>query len=346
MLTWVFDQGGPLLGYTHRGNHWTQYILDEVKKAEELGMYGPGSVASLQEDKAANLLIEAVGAYMSVPAGELLVRFFANGSDACDCAVRLARAETGRDSFISIGYHGSSQIFAHSPQRRGVPKKITEDRIDLAWGDSQGLSVAMTRPQACVIVEVPSDDSAAHSFLRYIRNLCDKNGALMILDEVVTGFRLALGGAAQLYDVEPDLTCYGKALTNGRPMAALVGPWGIMEMLADKVFFSNTYNGDPYNCAHLIGTLNTLDEFGDEIYGYIYETGRLLRNGFNELGIRCIGHPPRTAIMMEEQARRTFSARMVSQGVVVDRPNYISMAHGEREIKRTLKACYNAVASI
>ena len=336
LITWVLDQGAGILGYTSRGNIHTKPLLARVRQmVDKTGMHGPGGVVSELELMAAELLLFTIRSFL---VGDLLsVRFFANGGDACDAAVRICRAITGRERFISVGYHGASVLFAHSPQDEGTFQP--RYRHDVAFGDTQALArIFQSRAIACVIVEVPSEDENAKPFLRACRLLCDRYGAFLILDEVVTGFRLCLGGAAEYYETKPDFACYGKAMSNGRGISALVGPAEGMEFLAERVFHSATYNGDPLNCAHLIATLEILRAADDDIYEHIWTMGERLKTGLQEIGIPCVGHAPRTALNMPEERRREFCARMIERGIIMDRPNYITVAHRPRQLHRTLEA--------
>ncbi len=336
--TWVFDQGGPVLGYTTKSNPHTKDLLTVVGEAEAQGLYGPGAVASQLERQAADKLVELVGHNLRCGSGEPKLRWLANGSDACDAAVRLARAHTGREDFVTTGYHGSSLLFSHEPQNEGTPEGYHAYRSEVKWGDSQALSVAFETgpPKSCYIVEVPSEDEDAQSFLQHARRLCDKTGALLIIDEVVTGFRLAMGGAAEVYNVESDITCYGKAMSNGRGISAVVGDEEYLERLLDRVFYSNTYNGDPYNCAHVLGTLMSMELLGSELWGHLWELGDELRLGLRKAGLTCVGHGPRTALVGADYME--LSQELVARGIVLDRPNYISYAHTQGHIKKTVKA--------
>jgi glutamate-1-semialdehyde 2,1-aminomutase len=337
--TWTLSQGGELLGYTSRHSKYSRPIMAELDRAIKDGMLGPGSVASKLEYEVADLLCEILSPYLTDCEGDLAVRWFANGSDSCDCAVRLARAATGRNKYISIGYHGSSVIFAHPPQNKGVPKYITQDKTDVEWGDMQGLRDAFADKIACIIVEVPSDDSKAVDFLLECRSLCYEHEAVLIFDELVTGFRLALGGAAEHYQVVPDLACYGKAMANGRGISALVGWPRIMGQLQDKVFYSNTFNGDPLNLAFTLGTLKYLQKWEDAVYPQIWETGEKLRIALEDAGLKMIGHAPRMDMKWtSNKARREFCIGMVKQKIVCDRPFYVSLAHTDRHIEMTAAA--------
>jgi len=341
-VTWVFDQGGPVLGYTSRLNPLTKGILDEVARHE---VFGPSSVVSAQEVDAAERLVAMVGPFLN--AEKPRVRFTSDGSDACDMAIRLARAGTGREWFVSIGYHGSSVVFAHEPQRAGVPERYTDRRWDVTFGDTHALTSAFWGPPvAAVIVEVPSTDEKAVEFLQMCRQLCDTHGALLILDDIVTGFRLAPGGAAEHYGVKPDIACYGKAMSNGRGIAATVADAQIMDLLAEKVFFSCTYSGDAYNCAHVVGTLKTIEKTKGELYPYLWETGEVLRKGMADVGVTLIGHAPRMAMDMPEEKRRVLCAAVVERGVVIDRPFYVTRAHSQWHITRTAAAIMSALEAL
>ena len=330
--TWVFDQGGPVFGY---------------REPHLVFTYGPMGIASYLERDAADLLGEIVGPFHR--GGTLGVRWVANGSDACDMAVRLARFNTGRTRFISTGYHGSSVIFAHPPQCGGVPDVIMKMRTDVEFGDGAGLKKAFAgrdKP-ACFIVEVPSTDEKAREFLTLGRALCDTTGALFILDEVVTGFRLALGGAAEHYAVPPDLACYGKALANGRPVAAVVGDSVIMQALAFQVFYSNTYNGDPHGMLLALLTLRELQGDAESIYPHLWAIGAELKSGLNGIGVPVVGHAPRSAIAIPDEAkRREFCARMIEKGILVDRPNYASMAHSIKHTRWTIHAAEEVLSEM
>ena len=337
--TWVFGQDGPILGYTTPLNIKTRHILRTVERlAGERGVYGPGSVVSELEVKAADLLCDIVSPFLTDGKGDLKMRWFANGNDACDAAVRVARAATGRNKFISVGYHGASVVFAHDPQRAGVPVEVTQDRIDVEFGGTQAI-LKNIADAACVIVEVPSTDEDAKSFLRAVRKACDKADVIMILDEVVTGFRLAIGGAADYYGVRPDIACYGKAMSNGRGISALVGWPKVVGELEDRAFSSATYNGDPWNCAHVIATLSYISRNANDVYGHIWGIGEALVAGLRGVGVPIVGHAPRSALSFNlEDERREFCSAMILEHICMDRPNYATLAHTSRHVQRTVEA--------
>ncbi len=336
--TWVFSQDGPILGYSTRSNRHTRSVFKYVDLAIKNGLWGPAGVATKLEHDVADLLCSILAPWLTDGKGDLGVRWLANGSDACDAAVRLARAATRRNKFVSIGYHGSSVLFAHRPQNRGVPKVIQDDRIDIEFGDMNAIKEIEDKI-AAVIVEVPGEDERAQFFLWDLKRYCDDNGAVLILDDIVTGFRLALGGAGEHYKVKADLVCLGKAMANGRGISALVGWPRLMDLLADKVFYSNTFNGDALNLAFVQGTLTYLKRYRDQVYPYIWGLGEKLKAAMGEVGIKLVGHAPRMDMQFSsEKKRRQFCADMVESGIMVDRPFYISMAHKDLHIEKTVEA--------
>ena len=331
LITWTFDQGGPIFGYMNRPSGLARNML------------GPGSIVSELEVEAAILLRRLVAGHMA--SDDLLVRWLANGSDACDMAVRVARAVTGRKDVISVGYHGSSVVFAAPPQNAGVLYGATEFTHHVLFGDRDAL--ARWGPPAAVIVEVPSTDEKASEYLSTIRGYCDTTGAVFILDDIVTGFRLALGGAAEHYGVRPDLVCYGKAMSNGRGISALVGHADYMRFAEDRVFYSNTYNGDPFNCGEVISTLIYLEANKGDVYAHLWNMGADFKARMNAIGVPVIGHAPRSAIAFpDEKVKAEFSRRMILRGIIMDRPNYISTAHHDVHLKASVEAAEEVVCEL
>ena len=344
--SWVMDQGGPVLGYTTGFTPRAKEVLERVRQLTKgSGLYGPGGVATGLEHEAMNLLCDTVGRYLLPGKNKIAGRWFANGSDSCDAAVRLARAYTDRKPIISIGYHGSGSMFSHAPQDGGIHKGQRAEIYPVEFGDHHLLSkMSEARPLAGIIVETPSVDDDVIPFMRACRAICTTHGALLILDELVTGFRLGLGGAAQRYGVPPDMACYGKAMSNGRGISALVGARDVMEQLEEQVFYSNTFNGDPYNCAHTLATLEYLRE--NAVYGSIIKVGTELKNGMRQLGVPIIGQPTRSVIDDEWSHALEFKRAMVKKGILMDRPNYASTAHIGAPILKTLSAAEQVMEEI
>ena len=294
------------------------------------------------------------------------VRFGKNGGDVCSAAVRLARAVTGRDKIAVQGYHGfGSEFTEHKPstgpstyhnfeEGRGVPQCFLDLQARFDWWDGKTMREA-ARDAACIIVEVPPTDdyTATQQFLEQCQRAAQENGALFVLDEVVTGFRFALGGAAEYYGIRPDLYCYGKAMSNGYACSAIGGLAELMEEFQRGVFFSATFFDDPLGLTAAHATLSQLIERRDEVYSHLWSQGKRLKDGINTLasqykiGVKCVGQEPRTVNEWKDDAtRRRFMELCLKQGILIDRPNFITMSHTKDIIDKTLKVIESAFKEI
>jgi len=182
----------------------------------------------------------------SLPCAET-VAFGKNGSDACTAAIRIARALTGRTVVLSSGYHGFHDWYAGSlPGMEGFSPHLARELISFDLNDGPGLERLAQEYRtslACIIVEPAHRTIASPAFLRLARRLADATGSLLVFDEVVTAFRVGLGGYQSLTGVLPDLVCLGKAMANGYPLSAVAGPRHVMDGLR-RTFFSMTYQTD------------------------------------------------------------------------------------------------------
>lgn len=214
-----------------------------------------------------------------IPCAEM-VRFGKNGSDATSAAVRLARAHTGRDKVAVCGYHGWHDWYiGTTPRDLGVPDAVRALSTRFAFNDAkelEGLLSAEPDAYAAVILEPAGLDDPAPGYLQTVRELCDRHGAILIFDEIVTGFRVSLGGAQETYGVVPDLASFGKALGNGMPISAVVGRRDIMRRMED-IFFSGTFGGEALSLAAAIATLDVLETENAPLR--FARAGRRLRDG-------------------------------------------------------------------
>ncbi len=217
-----------------------------------------------------------------VPSVEM-VRMVNSGTEATMSAIRLARGYTGRDKIIKFDgcYHGHADALLveagsgvatlQIPGSPGVPAAFVEHTLSLPYNDADTVRNVMEKEGdkvACIIVEpvagnmglVPPDEQ----FLQSLRETCDKSGTLLVFDEVMTGFRVALGGAQVLYQITPDLTCFGKVIGGGLPVGAYGGRRQIMEHIAPKgpVYQAGTLSGNPLAMAAGIATLKELKRPG------------------------------------------------------------------------------------
>ena len=244
------------------------------------------------------------------------MRFVSSGTEACMSAIRLARGYTGRNFVIKFEgcYHGHADallVKAGSgvatlgiPGSAGVPAETAMHTLALPFNDLPAVeAVFAARPNeiACIIVEPVVGNAGtippAAGYLEGLKALCAKYGALLILDEVMTGFRVTLGGAQRLYGIEPDLTTLGKILGGGLPCGAFGGRAEIMDQLAPlgPVYQAGTLSGNPLAMAAGIATIGYLIEHEAEVYGRLEQATKAMAEGMNELareaGRRHDGEP-------------------------------------------------------
>jgi glutamate-1-semialdehyde 2,1-aminomutase len=190
------------------------------------------------------------------------VRFGKNGSDATLAATRLARAHTGRDKIAMCGYHGWHDWSIGTTTRNlGIPKAVQDLTVTFPFNSLDALDVlfkAQSGQIAAVIMEPASIVDPEPGYLAAVKELANKNGALLIFDEIVTGFRAGMGGAQSRYGVTPDLASFGKALGNGMPISAVVGRADVMDLM-EEIFFSATFGGEALSLAAAIATLDKLE---------------------------------------------------------------------------------------
>lgn len=293
-----------------------------------------------------------------IPCAEM-VRFGKNGSDATAGAVRLARAHTGRDVIVCCGYHGWQDWYIGSTTfNRGVPAAVRDLVKTFDYNDIESLERRFAEHPgqiAAVIMEPIGIVEPAEGFLAQVRELCHRHGALLIYDEVVTGFRLARGGAQEYFGVMPDLACVGKAMANGYPISAVVGPRSIMRTF-DEVFFSFTFGGEAVSLAAANATLKEIVE--KEVIAHLWELGRQLNDGFKvlaqEFGVerfmRSSGLAPRTVISFFDDSGRDsllvkslFQQECLKRGVLFSGGQNICFSHSAADIEQTLRVYRSAM---
>src|SRR5271166_3290157 len=251
MIDFVGTWGPAILGHAH------PKIIAAVKAAAEHGTsFG---VPNPLEVKMARMICERVPSVQKV-------RMTSSGTEACMSAVRLARGFTRRDQIIKFDgcYHGHADsllvkagsgalTFGH-PDSAGVPASFTQHTIVVPFNDPDAVRAAFAanaKQIAGIIVEPVPGNAGLYppkpGFLNYLRDITTDEGALLIFDEVMTGFRLALGGAQERYGIRPDLSCFGKIIGGGLPVGAFGGRAEIMDMLAPlgPVYQAGTLSGNP-----------------------------------------------------------------------------------------------------
>ncbi len=321
-----------------------------------------------------------------VPAAEL-IRFSTSGTEAMMCALRVARAHTGRDSYIMIegGYHGLCDSFQWGiedldedgggmvrPYGEGVPQLLRQlfhlvplndaDRLESVLqqhGDEIGALLIEPILGNCCSIE------AGHQYMSDVRELCNRYGVVMIVDEVKTGFRVARGGVQELIGIQADVCTFAKALANGYPISAIGGREDIMRRIGHGVVHGGTYTAHSVALAAAEKTLEILEE--TDALERVADYGKRLQEGFAAILSRrgiahCFtGHPSMFGLMFAEKAPQNYrewvasdysfynslAPRLHERGILCEpdsrEPWFISAAHDDECLARTLEAFEGAV---
>ncbi len=365
-IDFVGSWGPLILGHAH------EEVLDAIRRAMINGT-SFGAPTS-REVRMAEMITELAPSIEKV-------RLVNSGTEATMSAIRLARGFTGRDVIIKFSgcYHGHSDgLLARAgsgaatfsvPDSQGIPACIVDNTTVLPYNDLDALGKEMARnPKsiAAVIVEPVAGNmgvvAPAEGFLQGLRELCSLYGALLIFDEVITGFRVALGGAQQLYNVTPDITCLGKIIGGGLPAAAFGGRSDVMDCLAPLggVYQAGTLSGNPLAVSAGLATLGILKR--DDPYSELERKSAILENGIRTImtdkgiphTINRVGsmmslyfHPGpvncyEEALQADKEAFRSFFAKMLDAGIYLP-PSpfeawFVSAAHSDSEISEALGA--------
>lgn len=275
------------------------------------------------------------------------VRFGKNGSDVTTAAVRLARAHTGRERILVCGYHGWHDWYIGSTTRDlGVPLAVKALTTAVPFNDLDALEDVLKRDGdqiAAIVMEPTSKDPAKAGYLEGVRALTERYGVVLVFDEIITGFRVAMGGAQAKSGVTPDLACFGKAMGNGMPISAIVGRSDIMKGM-DDIFFSATFGGEALSLAAAIATIDKLER--EDAPARMARRGRILIERINQVlseagfadVIRFGGeewwprltliNPPVAPNLMNSLLRQEF----VANGLLIGASLNLSLAHDEDAI--------------
>jgi glutamate-1-semialdehyde 2,1-aminomutase/spore coat polysaccharide biosynthesis protein SpsF len=350
------------------GNEYVDYMLglgpailghanEEVNEAAWRAMQD-GIAMSLPhplETELARLLTDII------PCAEM-VRFGKNGSDVTTGAVRLARAVTGRDMVACCGYHGWQDWYIGSTWRNsGVPRCVQELTRKFVYNDIGSLKRLFAEyPDriACVIMEPATFHEPQDNFLEKVRDLVHENRSILIFDEIITGFRMDLGGAQKRFGVTPNLACFGKAMGNGFPISAVVGKAELMRHF-EEVFFSFTMGGETASLAAALTTIKILRDrngikrihaMGDRLASGMTEA--VVAHGMGE-AVSIIGFPywPEYVFKAESPERSReiqslFQQELVRRGVLTRAGMFLSTAHDDSDLDLTLNAFGEALAVV
>jgi len=313
------------------------------------------SLATRLEAELAERLVEII------PCAEM-VRFGKNGTDATSAIVRLARAATGRDRIAVCGYHGWQDWYIGATTRHlGVPQAVRDLTHLFPYGDLAALEDLLESRKdefALVMMEPANAIAPPDGYLQGMRDLAHKHGALFAFDEIITGFRFALGGAQELFGVTPDLASFGKGMANGMPISAVVGRADIMRLMED-IFFSGTFGGEALSLAASIATIDKMKD--QNVITRLWDTGGALANGVRELAHRhglddvvtLAGFPPWMLVGFHDHAaarkeaiKTLYISEMAANGVLVNASHNICAAHDQADITQALDAYDAALGTI
>ena len=358
-LDWVMSWGPLLFG--HADPETVEAVRDAALRGTSFG-----APTELEVELAAEIVD-------AVPSVEK-VRLVSSGTEAAMSALRLARGFTKRDRVIKFAgcYHGHVDALLASagsglatlgiPSTPGVPSAVAADTIVCPYNDVDAVADAVMRGSeglAAIIVEPVAGNMGvvppAAGFLEALRSLCDASGALLVFDEVITGFRVARGGAQELYGVRPDLTILGKIVGGGLPLAAFGGRGDVLDLLAPSgpVYQAGTLSGNPLATAAGLAVLRRLRD--PSVYAELERKGSRLEDGLSAFGLVQRVGAMLTLFMTDrdvcnfDDAQASDTERygalfrhLLERGIYVAPSQFeamfVSLAHADDDIDRTVEA--------
>jgi glutamate-1-semialdehyde aminotransferase/spore coat polysaccharide biosynthesis protein SpsF (cytidylyltransferase family)/predicted dehydrogenase len=324
------------------------YANDEVNRAvaEQLGQGHSFSLPHPLEVELAERLTRLIPCAQKV-------RFGKNGSDATSGAVRAARALTGRERIACCGYHGWQDWYIGSTTRNaGVPEAVRALTHPFAYNDLGSLERLLNQHKgefAAVIMEPVNFWPPAAGYLEGVKRLAHEHSALLIFDEICSGFHLGLGGAQKKFGVTPDLACFGKAMGNGFPISCIVGRADVMKVFED-IFFSFTFGGEVASMAAAMAVLDVLET--TDALARMDANGRVLQEGLNALAkeaglqerIKCLGYPSWSLVKFLDEdgkdsllVRSLFTQECVKRGVLLLATHNMTAAHDPLAVEKSFK---------
>jgi len=367
-VDWIQSWGPLLFG------HADPETVEAVTAAARSGTSFGASTAA--EVELAEEIADAVPSIESV-------RLVSSGTEAAMSALRLARAATGRDRVVKFagGYHGHADaLLAEAgsglatlgiPSTPGVPYAVVAETAVLPYNDLAAVEATLDGSTAAVLVEPVAGNMGvvppSPGFLEGLRAACDRVGALLVFDEVITGFRVARGGAQERFDVTPDLTILGKIVGGGLPVGAFGGRRDVMELLAPagSVYQAGTLSGNPLATAAGLSVLRRLRD--PAVYAELEARGARLEAGLREAAgpdacvqrvgamatVFCRRGPVRSLADAQGSDTERYAALfrgLLSLNVLIAPSQFealfVSLAHGDEEIDMTVAAVAEAVAAV
>ncbi len=311
-------------------------------------------VAQLQEGITFSLMhpleVEVAELVREVVPGAEMVRYSKTGCDVTTAAVRLARAFTGRDKVLCCGYHGWHDWYIGVTDRSaGIPQASKDLTFTFQYNDLRSVEEALDADVACIILEPTVFEAPKPGFLQGLKALCEKNGTLLIFDEMWTGFRMAVGGAQEFYGVQADLACFSKAVANGMPLSILSGRRDVMKLCEKDVFFFTTFGGEALSLAAAKATIEELRD--KRVPEHLARQGKKLKDGYNalakELGLdctSCAGYEYRSIVTFTGsranplEMKSLVQQEMLARGVLWGGFHTMCFSHSDADVEHILSA--------
>lgn len=288
------------------------------------------------------------------------IRISKTGCDVTSAAVRVARAFTGRDKILCCGYHGWHDWYVATTARaKGVPQAVADLTFTFNYNDLESVKKSLDANTAAVILEPVVFQEPKDNFLQEVQALCKANGTLLIFDEMWTGFRLAVGGAQEYFQITPDLACYSKAVANGAPISLLTGRREIMHLFEEEVFFFTTFGGEALSLAAALATVKEIVD--KNVPKYLNEKGAILKDGYNEiakeLGLEnvtnCSGYNYRSIVNFTPTngedpllLKSLVQQELIRSGVLWSGFHTLSFSHTDADLEHTLAAHRRALQTL
>ena len=280
------------------------------------------------------------------------VRFSKTGADVVSAAIRLARAYTGKSKILCCGYHGWHDWYISvTDKNSGIPDGVKDLSFTINYNDFDSVLNSIDEEIAAIILEPVVFDEPKDDFLQKLRELCTQKGIILIFDEMWTGFRMALGGAQEYFNIKADLAVFSKACANGMPLSVLTGRAEIIDLLNDDVFFFTTFGGETLSLAAAKATINEM--ITNNVIHHLYRIGNKLKTGINKIlrdldidYISVKGYDFRLMINIDNKYSNSLLIKSVLQqellrwGILWSGYHNISFSHSDEDIDYTLKA-YN-----
>ncbi len=345
---------GPVtLGYSHP--EVNEAIIRQLEKGVVFGHPG------VLEAEAAEKLCEVI------PCAEK-VRFLKTGGEAVAACIKLARAYTGRRHIIQIGYNGWLNTLSTGARinprdiAKGVPKGIVEElsllHHTVEWNDTAAINELFESYKdsiAAVVVAADYEEmEKGRTFYPFLRKICDANETVLVFDEIVTGFRMAIGGVSEYFGVTPDLAVFAKGMANGMPLSVFCGKNEIMEEINRGASISSTYGGEQLSLAAALKVIEIYQR--EDVTGYLIAEGTRLWTEVNEMfekkgiGISFNGPGPCPKIKSDSMERSytvdAFFRKAYSTGISLYNVSYINYSHRSADIDEVLEKLNISISSM